>query len=112
AGILAEEAVSGMDGVHVGDFGGADDRGRIQITASALGGSDADRLVGEADMRAVTVGLRVDRDRLNPQFLASADDPNCNFAPVGDQDLLKPRGRQTRPPRTPPAGRSSRACSR
>ncbi len=112
AGVLAQEAVAGVDGIDVGDFGGADDGGHVQIAARALGRADADGLVGEAHVGAVAVGLGIDGDGLDSQFLAGADDANGNFAPVGDEDLLKRRGRQTEPPRTPPAGRSSPACFR
>ncbi len=48
AGVLAQKAVAGMDGVDIGDFGGADDGGNIEIAARALGGADADGLIGEA----------------------------------------------------------------
>ena len=105
-GVLAEEAVAGVDGVDVGDLGGADDGRDVQVAARALGRSDADGLVGEAHVRTVAVGLGVDGDGLDSQFLAGADDANGDFAAIGDQDLLKPYGRQTEPPRTPPAARS------
>ena len=95
-----------MDGVDVGDLGGADDGGDVQVAARALGRSDADGLVGETDVGAVAVGFGIDRHGLDSQFLASADYADGNLAPVGDEDLLKPRGRQTEPPRTPPAARS------
>ena len=106
AGVLAQEAVARMDGVHVGDFRGADDGGDVQVAAGALGRADADGLVGETHVRAVTVGFRIDGDRLDSQFLAGADDANGNLAPIGDENLAKPHGWQTGPPRTPPAARS------
>ena len=37
-GVLAEQAVAGMDGVHVGDFRGADDGGNIEVAARSCGG--------------------------------------------------------------------------
>ena len=88
-GVLAQKSVARVNRVDVGDLGGADDRGDVQVAARALGRSDADRLVGKADVRAVAVGLGIDRHRLDAQFLASADDADCNFAAVGDEDLLK-----------------------
>ena len=71
-GVLAQKAVAGMDGVDVGDLRRADDRRNVEIAARALGRPDADGLVGEAHVRAVAVGLGVDGDRLDPQFLAGA----------------------------------------
>ena len=111
-GILAQKAVAGMDRVDVGDLRRADDRRDIQIAARALGRSDADRLVGESHVRAVAVGLGIDGHGLDSQFLTGADDANRDFAAIGDEDFLKPYGWQTEPPRTPPAVRSARACSR
>ena len=88
--VLAQEAVARMDRVDVGDLGRADDRRNVQVAAGALGRSDADRLVGEAHVRGVAVGLGIDGDGLNPQFLAGANDANRDFAAVGDEDLFKP----------------------
>ena len=77
-----------MDGVDVGDLGRADDRRNIQIAARALGRTDADRLVGETHVQAVAVGLGVHGHRLDAQLLAGADDPQRDFAAVGDEDFL------------------------
>ena len=88
-GVLAEKAVAGMDGVDVGDLGGADHGGNVEVAAGALGRADADGLVGEAHVQAVAVGLRVDGDRADAQFLAGADDAQGDLAAVGDQDLLE-----------------------
>ena len=68
-GVLAQEAIARMDGIHVGDFGGADDGGNIQIAARALGRSDADGLVGEPRMQAVAVGFRIHGDGADAQIL-------------------------------------------
>ena len=37
-GVLAEEAVAGMDGVDVGDFSGGDDGGDVEIAVGGRGG--------------------------------------------------------------------------
>ena len=63
-GVLAQEAVARVDGVHVGDFGGADDGGHVQVAARALGRPDADGLIGEAHVRTVAVRLRIHGDGL------------------------------------------------
>src|SRR5262249_35036683 len=109
--VLAQESIAGMDGVDIRDLGRADDGGDVQIAARALGGPDANGLVGETRMQAVTVGFRIDRDSADAEFLARANDPPGDFAAIRDEDLPKRCGWQTAPPRTPPAGRSSRACS-
>ena len=69
ARVFAQEPVARMDRVGVGDFGGADDRGNVQVAAGALGRPDADGLIGEAHVRAVAIGLGVDRYGLNPHSL-------------------------------------------
>src|SRR5260370_574969 len=101
--VLAEETVSGMYGVHIRNFRGADDGRNVQVAARALGGPDADPLIGEAHVRTIAVRLRIDGDRLNSQVFAGADDANGNFAAIAHEYLLKRYGRQTEPPRTPPA---------
>ena len=73
-GILGEVAVTGMDGVDVGDLGRADDAGDVQVALEAAGGADADGLVREADMEQVAIGLGVDGHRAEAQFLAGGDD--------------------------------------
>ena len=78
-----------MNRVGIADFRGADDAGNVQVTARALGRADADGLVGEAGVQAVPVGLRIHGDGADPQILARADDAQCDFPAVGDQDFLK-----------------------
>ena len=112
AGVLAEKAVAGMDGVDIGDFGGADDGGNIEVAARALGRADADGLIGETHGQAVAVGFGIDRDGRDAEILAGADDAQRDLTPVGDQDFLKRDGCQRGLLRIPPAGRSARACFR
>src|SRR6185437_13754581 len=104
------ETVAGMNRIHAGDFGGADNGGNIEVTACALRRTDADGAIGKAHVGAVTIGFGIDGDRLDSEFLASAYHANGDLAAVGDQDSLKPHGWQTEPPRTPRAVRSSPAC--
>src|ERR1700743_496022 len=90
--VLAEKAVSGVDRVDVRDFGGADDRGNVQVAACAFGWPDADRLVGEADGQAVAVGLRIDRNRGYSEILAGADDAQRDLPAICDQYFVKRAG--------------------
>jgi len=61
-GVLGEESVARMNGLGIGDFGGADDMRDIEVAFGAGSRTDADRFVGEADMQAVCIRLAVDRD--------------------------------------------------
>ena len=89
--VLAQEAVAGMDRLDVGDLGGGDDPGDVQVTVGAGGLADADRAVGQREVRRIAVGLRVDGDHLDAQLLAGADDPQRDLTTVGHQNTLKHR---------------------
>ena len=90
-GILAQEAVAGMDRLDVGHLGGGDEPRDVQVAVGAGGLADADGPVGQSEVGGVAVGLRVDRDHLDAQLLAGADDPQGDLATVGHQDPLKHR---------------------
>ena len=88
AGILAEEAVARMDRVGMADLGRRDDRRDVEIGFGGRRRADADRLVGEADVHRLGVGGRMDRDRLDPHFVAGAVDAERDLAAIGDEDLF------------------------
>ena len=67
--------------------------------------ADAHRLIGQAHMRRVGIGIAEDRHRGVAQVLGAADDAAGNFAAVGDQDSRKAHSRAT--PKV--LGRSCRA---
>ena len=81
-GVLAEQAVAGMDRVDVGDFGSADDGGNVEVAFVQARRADADGFVGKAHVQRVAVGLAVDGDRLDAEFLAGADDAQGNFPAI------------------------------
>ena len=78
-----------MDGLGVGDFGGADDGRDVEVTQAGGGGADANRLIGQLDVFRLAVGLGVDNDRANSQVATGALDAQGDFAAVGNQNLLK-----------------------
>ena len=90
-GILRQQAVAGMDRVDVGDFGGADDGGNVQITLRKLRRADADGFIGKTHVQRVAVRFAVNGDRANAEFLARADDAQGNLAAIGYQNLLEHR---------------------
>ena len=91
AGALGEEAVARVDGVDVGDLGGRDDAILAQVRILARSGPDADGLVGELHVQRLLVGLGIDRDGLDAQLPARADDAKGDFAAIGDEDLVHAR---------------------
>ncbi len=84
-----KEAVAGMDGIHVGDFGGADDAVNAQVAFAAGAFADADGFVGQLDVHGVGVRLGIDGDGADVEFLAGADDADGNFPAVGYQNFFK-----------------------
>ena len=48
--------------------------------------ADMDGRIGEAHVRGVAVGIRIDRDGAQPHALRGAHDPEGDLSPVGDQD--------------------------
>src|SRR5439155_2622611 len=76
-------------GVHVGHFRRSDNAWDIEIAVGALWRPDTDGFIGEANVEGVTVRLGKDGDRSYPQFLASADNAQCNLASIRDQNLIE-----------------------
>ncbi len=90
-GVFAQQSISRMNGVDIGDFRRGDDGGHIQIAFRRSRRPNADRFIGKTDMERVAVRLAVDRNRTDPQFFAGADHAKCDFAPVGDKQFSKHR---------------------
>jgi hypothetical protein len=76
------------DGVGVCDLRRRDDVGHVEVGVGGRRRADADRFVGEPHVHRIGVRCRMDRDRLDPHFVAGAVDPERDLAAIGDQDLL------------------------
>jgi hypothetical protein len=87
--ILGQEAVARVDGVGAGDLGGGDEVRDPEIRVAAGRRTDADVVVREADVQALPVGLGIDRDRLEPELSARANDPQGDLPAVGDEHFLE-----------------------
>ena len=74
-GIFREQAVAGMDGVHVGDFRRADHRRDVEIALRQLRRADANRLVRKTHGQGVAVGLAVNGHGADTQLFTGTDDP-------------------------------------
>src|SRR5208283_919141 len=88
-GVLAEQAVAGMDGVDAGDLGGGDDGGDVEVALGGAGRADADGLVGEAHRQAVAVRLAVYGDGADAHLAAGGDHPQRDLTTICDQNLTK-----------------------
>jgi BirA family biotin operon repressor/biotin-[acetyl-CoA-carboxylase] ligase len=86
-GVLAEEAVAGVDAVGAGALDDVEDLGGVEVALARRPAPERVGLIGQPDVEAVTVEVRVDGDRCDAELAAGAHDPHRDFAPVGDQDL-------------------------
>ena len=87
--VLGEEAVAGMDGVGVRHLGRGEDARDGAIALRRRRRADAHRLVGEADVQRLAVGLGEDGDGLDLELPAGAQDAQRDLAPIGDEDFLE-----------------------
>ena len=78
-----------MDGVDVGDFGGGDDGGHVEIAVGGARRADADGFVGKANVERVAIGFAIDGDGTNAEFAARVEHAQSNFTAIGNQDLTK-----------------------
>ena len=93
---LGEEAVAGMDRLAARGQRSVEHRVDPQVALRGSRGPDADGRIGEPNMGGAGVGIAVDGDRLDPQLVAGADDPDGDLAAVGDEDAPEWRARSAR----------------
>ena len=83
-GVLGKESVTGVNGVHIGDFRCADHLGNIEIAFAAARRANAHRFVRKAHMQRIAVSLRIHRYRGDAQLFAGADNPQGDFPAIRD----------------------------
>ena len=89
-GVLAEEAVAGVDGVGTVLLRQLDDAGNIQVGAQgALVFSDQIGLIRGGAEEAVYILVGVDGNGLEAQVVTGPEDSHGDLAPVGHQDLFE-----------------------
>jgi hypothetical protein len=71
-GALGQKTVARMDRLSVGDLGRRDDAGDVEVAVDRWAGTDADRLVGQADMLQIAIHSGVHRHGLDAQTVAGA----------------------------------------
>ncbi len=82
--VLRQEPKARMDRVGSCHDGSADDTVHAQITLRGRRRTDADCLIRKLRVKRLSVGLRVDRHRLNSHLPAGTDNTHCDLAPIGD----------------------------
>ena len=88
-GVFRKQSIAGMDGVDVGNLGGADDHGNVEITLRQLRRANANGLVGKAHVERIAVGLAVDGHRADTEFAACANDAQRDLTAIRNQNLLE-----------------------
>ena len=86
---LRQEAEAGVDGFRPRLPAGRDDALGDEVTLGRGCRADVDRLVGEAHVQRVTIGIGIYGDRPDPHASGRADDAAGDLAAVRDEDLLE-----------------------
>ncbi|CAD5264747.1 conserved hypothetical protein [Bosea sp. EC-HK365B] len=84
---LGEEAVAGMNGLRARLLAGGDDLVDLEIGLGGWGGADMHGLIRHLDMQRITIGIGIDRHRLDAHPLCRLDDAAGDLATVRDQNL-------------------------
>ena len=96
-GVLAEEAVAGMDRLRAGLPRDFDDRIAAQVRILRPRPADRPGLVGQAHVLRVGIGFGVHRDGADAELARGADHAAGDLAAVGDQDLARTCSRSYSP---------------
>ena len=89
AGVLAQEPISGVNGLSAAFSGYSQDPAGIQIGFGGRVARQRVGFVGRTRPERTRVRIRVHGHSAHAQFMAGANDPQGNLPAVGDQDLLK-----------------------
>ena len=75
-----------MHGVRAGGARGIEDALNREIAFDSWRGADVHGAIGREHVRRMSIGIRENGDALDGELPARANDPQCNFAAIGDQD--------------------------
>ena len=78
-----------MNRIDSGNLRCAQDIGNVPITQRGIGRSDTDFFISRPDMHRKGIRLGMNRDGLNTELLARANDSQRNFSTIGDQHFFK-----------------------
>ena len=78
-----------MDGVHIGDFGSANDAIDAQITLVCGSFTDTDRFIGELNVHGIGIDLRVNGNRADIEFFTGSDYADGDFAAISYQKFFE-----------------------
>src|SRR5664280_1112862 len=78
-----------MNRIDIGNFGRADDAVDPEVTVAGGGFADAYGLIGHLDVHRIGIGLGIDCDGADVEFLARPDNAYGNFPAIGYQNFFK-----------------------
>ncbi len=84
-GVFGQESIAGVYRIRARVARGRDDRIGIQVGLARGRGPDGSRLVGEAHVHRVAIGIRMHRDRVDAEPAAGPDHAAGDLAAVGDE---------------------------
>ena len=84
-GVLGKEAVAGVNSLAAGRLCGADHVRDAEVALARRRRTDANRLVGQANVERIGVGGRVDGYGLDAELVQRANDADCDLTTIGYQ---------------------------
>lgn len=94
AGIFRQKAIAWVNRRDMAGEGSSNNVGNIEIAAATGGFANAHRLIGQLHMQGMAIYGGIDGNRCNAQFLTGTQNPQCNFATIGNQNFRKGHGGQ------------------
>ncbi len=88
-GVLRQKTVAGMDGVDIAQFRRTNNAVNLQITVLTRLFTDTDGFVCQRNVQRIDICGGIDRQRLDPKFLARTNNAKGYLAAVGDQNFVK-----------------------
>jgi hypothetical protein len=85
--VLGEKAVARVDGVGPRPPRDVEQLADVEVRLLRPGARERERLVGDAHVQRLAIGVCVDRDGADPGVTARAGDADCDLAAVRDEDL-------------------------
>ena len=83
-GVLGQKTIARVDSLHVADLGGGDHAVDLQVAVRSLGRTHAIGLVGQFQIGRAAIGFTKYRHGFDAQLAAGANNPQGDFAPIGD----------------------------
>ena len=92
AGVLGQEAVTGVDGLRAGLFRHIQDHVAAQVRVGRARATDRPGLVGQPHVLRILVRFRIHRDGVDAEATAGADHATGDLAAVGYQYAFEHAG--------------------